>query len=72
MRKLTMKTLLLFSAMAAGRFAAADGGLPPVPEQVFAGCINGRVNIWVSKEGSFTNHWFQMRLPHEGRTRGGR
>ena len=66
MLKVMLKTMLTLAAIAAGGIAVADGGLPPVPEQVFAGCINGRVNIWVSKEGSFTNHWFQMRLPHEG------
>lgn len=56
---------VLFAAVAAVRVFADGNGLPPVPEQVFAGCINGRVNIWVSNDGSLTNHWFQMRLPHE-------
>lgn len=67
MSRLILKSFISAAAIAGASLSFADGGtLAPVPEKVFAGCINGRVNIWVSKEGSFTNHWFQMRLPHEG------
>ena len=67
MSRLILKNFISAAAIAGASLSFADGGtLAPVPEKVFAGCINGKVNIWVSETGSSTNHWFQMRLPHEG------
>lgn len=65
MRIRRVKALSMIAVAVAGATFADGTGLPPVPERTFAGCINGRVNIWLAKEGSLTNHWFQMRLPHE-------
>jgi hypothetical protein len=66
MFNLAIKINSFIAALLVGVAYADAGNLPPVPQQVFAGCINGRANIWVSKTGSLTNHWFQMRLVHEG------
>lgn len=65
MRIRSVEALSMIAAAVSGAAFADGTGLPPVPERTFAGCINGRVNIWLAKEGSLTNHWFQMRLPHE-------
>lgn len=35
--------------------------IPAAPTSSYAGCINGNVCVWISKDGANTNHWFQMR-----------
>ena len=35
--------------------------LTPTPTLQFAGCINGKVSVWLGASGSATNHWFQVK-----------
>ena len=54
-----MAIVALFGALICT--AAYADVLTPTPTLQFAGCINGKVSVWLGASGSATNHWFQVK-----------
>ena len=51
--------ILAAAALVAAQLFADE--IPPLPVRTFIGCINGKVNLWIGKDGVGSNFWFQAK-----------